>query len=282
MAITKSIAKLISAKVLAELKKNLVASKICTEDTGSQIKKMGDTVTFVSLTDPTVKTYEGAIVYDELSDDDITLVIDQKDYVAFTINDIEAFQSSIDLKGATTERSMYRLKDKADSFIFKLHTGITTNVIDASTAGKEITSANVLNYLAQVKQKLSEQNVPDGQMWIVVDPAMKTKMILAGIKFQINNGMSDGKKGGMAYTNYLEMDCYVSNNIQVVDGVHKIMAGAYNAIIYSEQILKSRFIAEMETKFAGGYSALHVYGGRILREKELCLLNAKFAEETTI
>ena len=76
-AITVSIPKLVSAKVIKELEKNLVAKRICTMDTGSQIKKYGDQVTFTGLDKPTVTDYEGTITYESLNDEGVTLVINQ-------------------------------------------------------------------------------------------------------------------------------------------------------------------------------------------------------------
>lgn len=279
MAITVSIDKLISSKIIKELENELVARKICTEDTSSQITKEGDQVTFVALNDPTVNTYEGKINYEDLEDTDVTLLIDQKDYVAFKVDDIEAFRSKINLKGGASERAMYKIKDKADKFVFGLHKEITTNVVDRTT--KLVSSNNVLSTIAEIGKLLDKQNVKAGNRWLAIDPDFKEKMILAGIKFSINEGMN-GQKGGLEYADYLGFNVYVSNNISVVEGVHKIMAGAYNSIVFANQILKSRFIAELEDSFAGGYSALHVYGAKVLKEKEICLLNAKFEDETSI
>lgn len=280
-AVTVSIDKLISSKIIKDLENELVAKKICTEDTGSQITKEGDQVTFVGLGDPTVKTYSGSITYEDLEDAGVTLLIDQQDYVAFKVKSVEEFRSKINLKGGQAERSMYKIKNKADGYVFGLHTEITTNVVARTASGSEVTSANVLSTIAEMGKLLDKKNVTSGNRWLAIDADMKEKMILAGIKFSVNEGMN-GEKGGMEYAKYLGFDCYVTNNIAVSSNVHKIMAGAYNSIVFSNQILESRFIEKMEGFFGGGYSALHVYGAKVLKEKEICLLNAKFATESAI
>lgn len=278
MAITVSIDKLISTKVLKELENNLVAKRICTLDTGSQIKKKGDQVTFTGLADPSVQKYTGTINYEELGDTGVTMKIDQAEYTAFKIDDIEAFRSSIDIKGTQVERSGYKLKDSSDKYVLGLAADATiTKRIDANSAGKEVSEDNALQYVAKVRRMLDEANVPHGQAFFVIDPMFKEKLELAGIKFGINEGMK-GFEGGLEWADYLGMKLFVSNNVKVTeDGKHLLLAGSYNAIVYADQIIKSRFIAEAEDAFEGLYSSLHVYDAKVIKPAELVVLEAKEA-----
>ena len=268
-AITVSIDKLISTKVLKELERNLVAKRICTLDTGSQIKKKGDQVTFCGLADPTVRTYEGSISYEDLDDSGVTLSIDQAKYVAFNVDDIEAFRSSIDIKGTQVERSGYMLKDVADKYVL----GLAKDASITKRISATVTPDNALQLTASVARKLDEANVPAGQRFFVIDPMFKEKLELAGIKFGINEGMK-GFEGGLEFADYLGMKVLVSNNVTVESGKHYLIAGSYNAIVYADQILKSRYIAEAEGAFEGKYSALHVYGAKVIKPAELVVLEA--------
>ena len=271
MAVAVSIDKLISTKVLKELENNLIAKRICTLDTGSQIKKKGDQVTFTGLADPTVQDYKGTINYEELEDQGITMKIEQTKYVAFKIDDIEAFRSSIDVKGTQVERSGYKLKDQADKYVLALAEDASiTNRVD----GTGISEDNALQLVAKVRRKLDEANVPHGQAFLVIDPMVKEKLELAGIKFGINEGMK-GFEGGLEWADYLGMKLFVSNNVKVTDGgKHLCMAGSFNAIVYADQILKSRFIADAENAFEGLYSALHVYDAKVIKPAEVVVLEA--------
>ena len=271
MAVTVSIDKLISTKVLKELENNLIAKRICTLDTGSQIKKKGDQVTFTGLADPTVQDYKGTINYEELEDQGITMKIEQTKYVAFKIDDIEAFRSSIDIKGTQVERSGYKLKDQADKYVLALAEDASiTNRVDATGISED----NALQLLAKVRRKLDEANVPHGQAFFVIDPMVKEKLELAGIKIGINEGMK-GFEGGLEWADYLGMKLFVSNNVKVNEaGKHLCMAGSFNAIVYADQILKSRFIADAENAFEGLYSALHVYDAKVIKPAEVVVLEA--------
>ena len=271
MAVAVSIDKLISTKVLKELENNLIAKRICTLNTGSQINKKGDQVTFVGLADPTVQDYKGTINYEELEDQGITMKIEQTKYVAFKIEDIEAFRSSIDVKGTQVERSGYKLKDAADKYVLALaeDTAITNRV-----DGTGMSEDNALQLVAKVRRKLAEANVPHGQAFLVIDPMVKEKLELAGIKFGINEGMK-GFEGGLEWADYLGMKLFVSNNVKVNEaGKHLCLAGSYNAIVYADQIVKSRFIADAENAFEGLYSSLHVYDAKVIKPAEVVVLEA--------
>ena len=276
-AITVSIPKLVSAKVIKELEKNLVAKRICTMDTGSQIKKYGDQVTFAGLDNPTVKDYEGTIEYETLNDTGVTLLIDQRKYVAFKVDDIEAFQSAIDIKGTQVERAAYELKDNADAYVLALASDSSIKaIVDATATGKEISEDNALQYASKVARKLNEANVPAGQRFFVIDPMVQEYMTNAGLKFGVNEGMK-GFEGGLEWADYLGMKTFVSNNVKVASNIHYCLAGSYNAIVYADQIVKSRFIAEAENAFEGLYSSLHVFGAKIIKPKELVVFKVKEA-----
>jgi len=279
MAITSSIPKLVSAKILRTLEKDLIAKKICNTEPDTPIKKEGDTVYFSGLADPTINDYEGTINYETLQDASVALLINRKKYYAFTIDDIEAFQTRLDLKGSQTERAAYGLRDNADQYIFGLHGGA------GNTVTATVTTTNILSTTSTGIRKLEENNVKPNQRWMVVPPWYAEKLELAGIKFQINNGM-DGEEGGLNWVRYRDTDIYISNNVVTTgsEGSYnsKVMCGSYNSIIFADQIMKQRFIEELEDKFAGGASGLYVFGGRVLKALELCTINATQGTETAI
>ena len=74
---------------------------------------------------------------------------------------------------------------------------------------------------------------------------------------------------------YLGMKIFVSNNVKVKNSKHLLLAGSYNAIVYADQIVKSRFIPNAEGAFEGLYSSLHVYDAKVIKPAELVVLEAK-------
>jgi len=278
MSIVNSIPKLISTKLLMTLNNELIAKKICTMDTSSQIKKMGDTVTFAGLTKPTIKPYTGTIVPETLQDAGVTLLIDQANYYSFYVDDIEAFQSVLDVKGTCVEEAAYGLMATADKFVFALYADAATTI--TATVSETI----ALSTTSTVIRKLAEVNIKPNQRWLVIPPWYKEKLELAGVKFQIKNG-ADNATNGVEWVNYLNTDIYVSNNL-VTTGAEgswntQCLAGSYNSIVYAEQIVKSRYNDNVETSFSGQADGLHVFGSRVLKPLELVRINATQAAAST-
>lgn len=277
--IVNSIPKLVSTKMLMTLRNELIAKKICTMDTGSEIKKVGDTVTFTGLTKPTIHAYTGTIVPETLEDAGITLLIDQQNYYAFYVDDIEAFRTVLDIKGASVDEAAYGLKDTADRYVLGLYAGANTTI--TATVSEVI----ALSTTSTVCRKLTEANVKPGRRWMVIPPWYAEKLDLAGVKFSIKTGTGDASDG-IQWVKHLDTDLYVSNNLTTTGAegsyITECMAGSYNAIVYAEQILKSRYLPEVATAFAGQADGLHVYGAKVIKPAELVRITATQAAASAV
>lgn len=263
MANYNSIEKIISAEILRTNEDNLLANTVCNTSFAGDIKNRGDSVVFIGLNDPTVYDYEGSITYEDIDDDSLQLLIDQDKAFSFKVKDIEALRSSIGLEDSQTKRASYLLKNEVDSYVFSLY-GDAGTVMSAV----EATPANVLQTVAGMKQKLEEANVPDGRSWIVVPPYIKTKLMLAGIKFQINNGVNG--TGAVAFTDELGCDIYVSNQLaKDADGATMMLAGSYSAIAYAEQVLETQVLDRLENSFDKAVRGRLVFGAKVIKPTEL-------------
>lgn len=262
MANYNSIEKIISAEILRTNEDNLLANTVCNTSFSGDIKNRGDSVVFIGLNDPTVYDYEGVITYEDIDDSSLQLLIDQDKAFSFKIKDIEALRSSIGLEDSQTKRASYLLKNEVDTYVFSLYNE-SGKVMDAVSATPE----NVLQTIATMKQTLEEANVPDGRTWIVVPPFIKTKLMLAGIKFQINNGVNG--TGAVAFTDELGCDIYVSNQLSVEDGETMMLAGSYSAIAYAEQVLETQVLDRLENSFDKAVRGRLVFGAKVIKPSEL-------------
>ncbi|MFD0673929.1 hypothetical protein [Cohnella sp. GCM10027633] len=267
-----------STKILRTLEDNLVAKKICNMDAEGEIKKAGDTVYFNGLADPTITAYTGSVTYEGLQDAGVTMHIDQQNYFAFKVTDIQKAQANVDLKGSQAARAAYKLKEACDTNIMSLYGEANLTVTDASCD-----TASILSTMGAIQQELAQVNVPSSDMWCVIPPWVQLKLKLAGIKFQINNGLNG--TGGMAWTNELGFDIYVTNQVintnTVQAPVSKVMAGSYNAIAFAQQIIETESL-RLESSFDTGVRGLHVFGRKVVRPDLLCTATLTFAAETTI
>jgi hypothetical protein len=277
MTIAAFVPQIWTTKIIRTLEDNLVAKQICSMEPEGEIKKAGDTVYFNGLSDPTINNYAGTVTYEGLQDAGVTMTIDQQKYFAFKVGDIEKAQANVDLKGSQADRAAYKLKETADSFILGKYGD--ANYQTSAT----ITTANVLSEIGKMQQKLSEANVSESDMWMVAPPWMRLKLQLAGIKFSINEGFNG--TGGVAWTKELGFTLYVTNQVvntgSIDVPVSKVMAGAYNAIVYADQIIDTESL-RLESSFDTGIRGLHVYGGKTVRPDQLVTGTFTFAAETTI
>ncbi|MBQ8896020.1 MAG: hypothetical protein IJY88_04430 [Clostridia bacterium] len=262
MANYNSIEKIIAAEVLRTNEDNLLANTICNTDFAGDIKSRGDSVTFIGLNDPTVYDYTGSITYEDIDDSALQLLIDQDKAFSFKVKDIDALRSSIGLEDSQTKRASYMLKNEVDGYVFALY-GEAGNTLSAVTATPE----NVLQTVAEMKQKLEEANVPDGRTWIVVPPFIKTKLMLAGVKFQINNGVNG--TGAVAFTDELGCDIFVSNQLAKSGNNTMMLAGSYSAIAYAEQVLETQVLDRLENSFDKAVRGRLVFGAKVIKPKEL-------------
>ncbi len=263
MATNNSIEKVIAAEILRTNEDNLLANTVCKTDFTGDIKKAGDSVTFIGLNEPSVYDYNGVVTYEDIDDSATTLYIDQDKAFSFKVKDLEALRSSIGLKDSQTKRASYNLKNQVDAYVFGLYPEAGNQL-----GTTEVSVANVLQVVAEMKQILEEKNVPDGRIWIVVPPFVKTKLLLAGIKFSVNEGVNG--TGSTGFTDELGCDIYVSNNLpKDSEGNTVLLAGSYSAIAYAEQVLETQVIDRLEDSFATAVRGRIVFGAKVIRPDEL-------------
>ncbi len=262
MANYNSIEKIIAAEILRTNEDNLLANTVCCTDFAGDIKNAGDSVTFIGLSEPSVYDYTGTVTYEDIDDAATTLYIDQDKAFSFKVKDIEELRSSVGLKDSQTKRASYNLKKQVDSYVFGLYpeAGVQLDSVEA-------TPGNILQIIAEMKQKLEEKNVPDGRIWIVVPPFIKTKLLLAGIKFSVNEGING--TGSTGFTDELGCDIYVSNHLSTDGDSTVMLAGSYSAIAYAEQVLETQVIDRLEDSFDTAVRGRIVFGAKVIRPEEL-------------
>lgn len=278
MGVAQFVPQIWTTKILRTLEDNLVAKKICMTDSEGEIKKAGDTVYFNSIADPTITAYTGSVTYEGLQDAGLTMHIDQQNYFAFKITDVQKAQANVDLKGSQAARAAYKLKESCDTNIMSLYDQANLTVTDASCD-----TATILSTMGQVQMELAQVNVPSSDMWCIIPPWVQLKLKLAGIKFSINMGING--TGGMAWTNELGFDMFVTNQVvntgTVALPVSKVMAGSYSSIAFAQQIIETESM-RLETSFDTGVRGLHVFGRKVVRPDLLCTATLTYTAESAI
>jgi hypothetical protein len=106
-----------SKQVQLAFRRSSVAEAITNSDYFGEIANFGDSVKIIKEPEITVKNYARGtqITAQDLDDEDFTLVVDQANYFAFKIDDIEAAHSHVNFMSLASDRAAYRLRDQYDA-----------------------------------------------------------------------------------------------------------------------------------------------------------------------
>jgi hypothetical protein len=280
MSTSAFIAEIWDAEVMRTLEDNLVARKIC-RNYSNKVKDVGDVIHFNGLSDPTVSSYTGTVTYETPVSGTNSLSVDQFNYYGFDIKDIDEAMQSIDTENSQAARAGYKLRQACDTYLMSLYSGAdSSNVVTDATCD----TATIISDIGLLWQYLNQNNVPDGQMWLTIPGWVKLKLMEAGIKFSINEGING--KGGISWAkSELGFDIYVTNQVYnsgtFTAPVSYCMAGSYNAIGFAEAAVKSE-VLRAETAFANHVRGYQIFGAKVLKPKELAYATLTYTAETAI
>lgn len=275
MSVSNFIPELWSKRINRKLRKSLVFGSVVNTDYEGEIGSGGDTVKINSIGDVTIGNYvpnSTSITPEQLNDYQTTLLIDQKKYFAFKVDDVDKAQVNANVMDEAMQSAAWGLKNAADESIAALYTGagntITTTAID---------STNAFAAVLTLGQYLSQENVPEDGRWLVIPPWFKTKLLLAKALVTDNGAAADaftngkvGRVGGF--------DVYESNNVANDGTTYYIMAGTRKAISFAAQVNKIEAYRP-EASFSDAVKGLYVYGTKVVYPDALAVLTATVGSE---
>lgn len=276
MSVANFIPEIWATGILKERDKVMVAAKHCTTEYEGEIKKKGDSVTILTVGDVASYDYtRNADINapDQLADEAQTLVIDQAKYCHVAIDDVDKAQAANGgvLMTEGQRKLGIKMADDVDSYIFNLYTKIAAGqTIDGYTAA--VTSANVITYLANIRQKFKEANVPNSEtIHLEVAPAIYTKFVLARIARDTDNSkvIDNGEVAKKLYG----IEISESNNIALNATHYKCLARTKGAVAYASQLTET-IGYKPERRFGDAIKSLQVWGAKIIRPKEIFLFDA--------
>jgi N4-gp56 family major capsid protein len=267
MAIDASISEIYSKNILAALRRTLIFGQtgVINRNYEGEIKDQGDTVHITNIDDPAVRPYSkaNAITWDELADHAQSLTIDQGDYFAFRVQDIDKVQSAVNFVTEASNGAGYNLRKNADTFLATtMAAGVDSgNQIGAAT----VTTADAAyDLIVQLRAKLQLADVPDVGRWLVI-PTDVYSLLLKDDRFvKVDaSGTSAGLRNGQVGS-ALGFQIMESNNLPIASGATTVLAGYQGATTYAEQIVQTESI-RLQDYFADGLRGLHVYGAKVIR-----------------
>jgi hypothetical protein len=120
-------ATIFSKKVQMVFRKESVVEDITNSDYYGEIANMGDSVRILKEPEIIVRPLQRGtgITTQDLEDEDFSLIVDQANYFAFAVDDIEKQQAHVDWMSMASNRAAYRMKQRYDAEVLAYLSGYT-------------------------------------------------------------------------------------------------------------------------------------------------------------
>lgn len=262
-----------SARLLENLRDAHVYAALLTREYEGEIRGAGDSVRIQSVGRPTIASYtknSTSITPENLTGAAQVLVVDQANYFAFEIDDIDKTQQKPKLMDEFAREAAWALKDTADADIASvLWSGVGNTLTAATSVGTAAGDDDAYEILVDIAVQMDVQNVPTGNRWVVIPPwfhGMLTKDSRF-VSFGTGENLSLLKNGG-PITMVQGMKVHVSNNVPTSGSAYRLIAGYPGSAAYAEQIMKTEAYRP-ENAFSDALKGLHLYGRKVLRPNAL-------------
>lgn len=302
-----------SAKLNAKFYAASVYGDIANTNWQGDISGMGDKIVINQAPTITVSNYTAGtnLSYAVPAPDTIEMVIDKGKYFAFQINDVLDYQSKPNLMDmfATDAAEQMRIAIDSNVVYNTFSGGAAAN--KGATAGNKsasynmgtdaapvaLTAANVVQKVLELASILDEQNVPESDRYLVIDPATRALLFQSDLAKAYSTGdatspVRNGKIGTID-----RFTVYVTNQLPKAaagtatpwtsgDGTETsvtstgtvlkrkaIIAGHKSAITFASQITKMEELRN-PNDFGDYIRSLNVYGFKVVKPEALALMVA--------
>ena len=260
MAVTNFIQTIWSKKIQDDLELKCKLVDNCLRDYEGDVKH-ASTVKILGVGEPTIGAYDSTkdINIEEMSDRGQMLTIDQANYFAFYVDDIDQAQSVAGLKEKYQEKAVHGLAVKRDAYVASL-IAAATNKTTATAA----TEAAVLDAIDDAIVALRERNFDEVGV-IEVTPKVYNLIKRQLITTSTNNPelIAKGVVG-----KYDDFDVVMSNGL-VVDGTgHHCCIRGKKAIAFAGQINEVEAL-RAEKRFKDIVRGLDTFGAKTIDEARI-------------
>ena len=268
-----------SQKLNNMLEKDCVMLQCVNRNWEGEIRNQGDKVKIITPAAVSVSTLGTSnISYSELAPTSMDLVIDQKKFFAFKINDVAQVQSNTDIMEAHLKNARKAIEEVQDAYLLSMHANVdSANIVGGTTP---VTLSKTTIYSDFVKLALCLKNsdaVTAGvRPWVVINPTIES-YLLQSTEFIGANNVADETLREGAIGRIAGMDVLVSTNLTAVDGKYYVLAGTNDAITFASQLSKIESLRDKDS-FSDLVRGLYLYGAKTVQPKAL----AKMVVSSTV
>ena len=260
-----------SQKLNYMLSKDCVMLQCVNRNWEGEIKNQGDKVKIITPADVAISTLSTSnITYDELEPTSQDLVIDQKKFFAFKINDVAQVQSNADIMEAHLKNAKKAIEEVQDAYILSLHTEVDSkNVVGDEETAVTLDKPTIYSKFVELALCLKNSNAVSAGVrpWVVINPVIESYLLQSSEFIGAHNVADETLREG-AIGRIAGMDVLVSTNLTDVSGKYYVLAGTNEAITFASQLSKIESLRDKDS-FSDLVRGLYLYGAKVVQPKAL-------------
>ena len=225
-----------SQKLNSMLQKECVMLQCVNRNWEGEIKNQGDSVKIITPAAVSVATVgSGNITYDELEPTATDLIIDQKKFFAFKINDVAQVQSNTDIMEAHLENAKKAIEEVQDTYLLSQHAYVdSANVVGSDSSPITLDKTTIYSQFVKLALCLKNSNAVSAtkRPWVVINPTIESYLLQSSEFIGAHNVADETLREG-AIGRIAGMDVLVSTNLTDVSGKYYVLAGTNDAITFA-------------------------------------------------
>ncbi len=260
-----------SQKLNNILEKECVMLQCVNRNWEGEIRNQGDKVKIITPAEVSISTLgSDSISYSELEPTSMDLVIDQKKFFAFKINDVAQVQANSDIMEAHLKNAKKAIEEVQDAYLLSMHANVATgNVVGSDTTPVSLDKSTIYSQFVKLALCLKNSDaVSTGvRPWVVINPTIES-YLLQSTEFIGAHNVADETLREGAIGRIAGMDVLVSTNLTAVDGKFYVLAGTNEAITFASQLAKIESLRDKDS-FSDLVRGLYLYGAKTVQPKAL-------------
>jgi hypothetical protein len=260
-----------SQKLNNMLEKECVMLQCVNRNWEGEIKNQGDKVKIITPADVTISTLSSEnITYSELNPTSQDLVIDQKKFFAFKINDVATVQANTDIMEAHLKNARKAIEEVQDAYLLSQHSNVASeNIVGSEGSPVILDKTTIYSKFVQLALCLKNSNAVSANVrpWVVINPTIES-YLLQSTEFIGAHNVADETLREGAIGRIAGMDVLVSTNLTAVDSKYYVLAGTNDAITFASQLAKIESLRDKDS-FSDLVRGLYLYGAKTVQPKAL-------------
>ncbi len=260
-----------SQKLNNILEKECVMLQCVNRNYEGEIKNQGDKVKIITPADVTISTLGTTnITYSELEPTAAELVIDQKKFFAFKINDVAQVQANTDIMEAHLKNAKKAIEQVQDAYLLSQHANVAAgNIVGTDAAPVTLDKPTIYSQFVQLALCLKNSDAVSATVrpWVVINPTIESYLLQSSEFIGAHNVADETLREG-AIGRIAGMDVLVSTNLTEVNGKYYVLAGTNEAITFASQLAKIESLRDKDS-FSDLIRGLYLYGAKTVQPKAL-------------